>query len=94
MQRFRIFGSHLAPSAKRVYRAVVVFYLVAGVACIWPLYGLFAGARPLVFGLPLSLFWLVGLLLASFVVQLLLFRWESRRGTIDPPPIEASPEDE
>ncbi|MDX1644873.1 MAG: hypothetical protein R3244_11005 [Thermoanaerobaculia bacterium] len=94
MKRFRIFGSHLTPGAKRVYRAVVVFYLAAGAACIWPLYGLFASARPLVLGLPLSLVWLVGLLLASLVVQLSLLRWESRRGTIEPPPIEPSSEDE
>lgn len=85
MRRFRIFGSHLTPGAKRVYRAVVVFYLVASAAMLWPLYPLVAKARPLVLGLPLSLVSLICLVLASFLVQLLLFRWESRRGALEPP---------
>lgn len=91
MNRPRIFGSHLTPGQKRVYGAVVAFYVVAFFATIWPLYSFLGGARPLILGLPLSLFWLVCVVLASFVVQLLLLRWEKRRGALDPPAEDQCP---
>ena len=79
MPRFRFFSSHLTRSQRRVYGAVFAFYIFAFAAMVWPLYGLFNHARPLVLGMPLSLFYLAALVTASFVVQLALFRWEGRR---------------
>lgn len=91
MRRLRIFGSHLSPRERRVYRSVVLFYLFAAAAMLWPIYPMIGRARPLVLGLPLSLFSLICLVLSSFVVQLLLFRWEKRRGALEPPPEDECP---
>ena len=79
MKRLRIFGSHLDRSQRLVYGAVMVFYLVAAVAMTWPVYAVFGSARPLVLGMPFSLFYLACWVMASFGVLLALFFWEQRR---------------
>jgi len=76
----KLFSSHLTRRERRVYGAVLAFYICAFAAMVWPLYGLFNHARPLVLGMPLSLFYLACLVTASFIVQLALFHWEGRRG--------------
>lgn len=78
-RRPRIFPSHLSRRERVVYRAVTVFFVALFVALIWPVYGIFAGIRPLVLGVPLSLAYVVCLLLAGFAVLLALFLWEGRR---------------
>lgn len=78
--RPKLFSSHLTRRQRRVYGAVLGFYVFAFLAMVWPFYGLFNRARPLVLGMPLSLFYLAVLVTASFLVQLALFRWEGRRG--------------
>ncbi|MDE3260997.1 MAG: hypothetical protein OYL41_03325 [Acidobacteriota bacterium] len=40
---------------------------------IWPLYPWIAGIRPLVFGMPFSMFWLVLMIAAVFFTFLTLF---------------------
>lgn len=80
MRRPKLFSSHLTRRQRRVYGTVLAFYIFAFVAMIWPVYGLFNKARPLVLGMPLSLFYLACMVTASFLVQLALFRWEGRRG--------------
>lgn len=62
-----------------MYGASVVFYLLLFALLVWPIYPRFARARPFVLGMPLSLFYVVTLLLLSFVVLVALFLWESRR---------------
>lgn len=65
--------------ARRVYAAAVGFYLLVFVAVTWPVYALFAGIEPRVLGLPLSLAWVVGWVVASFLGLLALYSWEARR---------------
>lgn len=78
--RPRILSSRLSPTVRRVYRTVLVFYVFVFLATIWPAVTLFSHARPLVFGLPFFLFYLVVLLLTSFIMLLVLYLWEGRHG--------------
>ena len=79
----RVFASRLDRRERRVYGAVTVYFTVVFAAMLWPVYPLFARARPLLAGLPLSLFYLTVLLLLSFAVLLGLYRWEGGRGPPD-----------
>lgn len=81
--RPRIFDSRLTRGERRVYGAVLAWFVVVTAAMLWPLYVPLSRVRPFVFGLPLSLAWLVALLVASFLVALALFYWEERRGAFD-----------
>ncbi len=63
---------------RRARRAVALFFLVAFLSLIWPVYSYFAGERPLVLGMPLSLFYVAAWLVASFLVLLGLFLLEER----------------
>jgi len=81
----RIFSSRLTPVERSVYRSVLAFFVVEFVAMIWPVVTLFSRAEPQVLGLPFFLFYLSTLLVASFLVLLLLFRWESRTGCSSDP---------
>jgi hypothetical protein len=45
---------------------------------MWPIYPLFSDIRPILFGMPLSLFYLVLVIAAVFSVMLALFLWEGR----------------
>lgn len=74
--RIRLFPSHLRPEERRVYGTIVLFFLLVLAALVWPIYPLFAGVRPLVLGMPFSLYYVVVLLVGSFLVLLLLFLWE------------------
>ena len=78
--RPRLFSRHLDPVQRRIYRGVVVFFVVVFLAMIWPLVTLFSHARPLIFGLPFFLFYLAVLLISSFLVLLGLYLWEERSG--------------
>jgi len=80
----RIFPSRLSPRERVIYRGLVVFFLVVAAGTIWPIYKLFSGARPLILGLPLSLFYVTSLVVLSFCVLLALYRWEARTGRLDP----------
>ena len=79
MRKPKIFGSHLTPGERRVYGAVALFYVAAALGMTWPVYELFNHARPLVLGMPMSLFYLACWVVASFLVLLALFQWEGRR---------------
>ena len=61
------------------------FFVVIFLAMIWPIVTIFSHARPLVLGLPFFLFYLTVLLLASFLVLLGLFQWETRTGASSDP---------
>ena len=54
---------------------------LVGLGLIWPIYPLFAGARPFLFGLPLSLAWLVICLTVVFLVLVGLYRMDRGRET-------------
>jgi TRAP-type C4-dicarboxylate transport system permease small subunit len=83
--RPRLFSSRLTPTRRRLYRGVVVFFLVVLLAMIWPVATLFSHARPLVLGLPFYLFYLAVLLVGSFLVLLALYVWENRTGSSSDP---------
>ncbi|MEZ5331137.1 MAG: hypothetical protein R2991_03580 [Thermoanaerobaculia bacterium] len=61
-------------------RLVVAWFVFAFLALIWPVCLPAARVRPLVLGVPFSLFWIAALLAASFVVLLV---YELRRGGDD-----------
>ena len=79
-RRPRFVPSDLTPGERRVYLGAAAVLLVVFLALVWPIYPLFAGIRPLVLGVPLSLAWVVAWLLVSFLTLLGLFLWEGRRG--------------
>ena len=83
--RPRLFSPRLDPRHRRVYRAVLGYFVVVFLAMIWPVVALFSHARPLVLGLPFFLFYLAVLLVASFLVLLWLFCWEDRTGASSDP---------
>ena len=78
----------MSPTERRVYGAVAAFYLLLFLLLVWPIYPRFAGARPFVLGMPLSLVYVVALVVLSFLGLLGLFLWEGRRrsGESDPEP--------
>ena len=76
----RFVPSDLTPRQRRVYLGATAVLVVVFLALIWPVYPLFAGIRPFVLGVPLSLAWVVAWLLVSFVTLLCVFVWEGRRG--------------
>lgn len=78
--RPRLFSPRLDPRHRRVYRAVLGYFVVVFLAMIWPVVPLFSHARPLILGLPFFLFYLSVLLVISFLVLLSLFLWEDRTG--------------
>lgn len=76
---FRLFPSHLDAGRRRVYRAVLVFFLAATAGLVWPVYAAFGGIRPRLLGIPFSLFYVIVWVVASFVVLLGLYLWEGGR---------------
>lgn len=72
----RFFSSELGRSERRVYGVAAAFFLLVFLAVTWPVYALFAEIEPRVLGLPMSLAWIVGWVLASFVGLLALYVWE------------------
>ena len=83
MGSVRLFSSRLGRRERWVYGGVLVYFLAIFAAMLWPVYSFFGRARPLIGGLPLSLFFLAVLLIASFAVLLGLYWWESRSGRLD-----------
>ena len=61
---------------RRRRRAFVAVYVVAVSLVLWPVYPLFAGIRPLILGLPLSMAWVVGALLLVLAALVWLERGE------------------
>ena len=84
MQALRVFSSRLTRRERLVYGTITVYFCAVFAAMLWPIYPLFGGARPLIAGLPQSLFYLAVLLVTSFGVLGVLYRWELRRGRLDP----------
>ena len=89
MPRPGLFGSHLTRAQRRVYGAVLLFYLLAFGVMVWPLMTLFNHVRPLVLGMPFSLFFIASVVVSSFLVQFALFRWEQRQPDPEPPEDES-----
>jgi ABC-type multidrug transport system permease subunit len=79
----RVFSTALSTTERFVYGTVTLVFVGAFLATMWPLYTLLNHIRPLVLGIPFSLFALVTLVLACFASMLALFRWEEKRGKLE-----------
>ncbi len=66
------------PEVSRPGRYAMVFSVFALLALIWPIYSLFSGIRPMILGMPLSLFYIVVVIVTVFLVMLTLFLWEGK----------------
>jgi len=64
-------GSSARHRRRRV--AFLAVYLVLVAALVWPVYPYFSGVLPLILGLPLSLAWVVIVLVAGFGALLALY---------------------
>lgn len=71
-----LFPPGTPPAHRRRRIAFVVILVAATVSLMWPVYPLFAGPRPLVLGLPLSLAWMLLWLVIMFLAMLWLYRSE------------------
>jgi hypothetical protein len=54
----------------RVYKIVIIYFIIVFAAMMWPIHPFFSRIRPMVLGIPFSLFYLVILIIASFLVLL------------------------
>ena len=79
----RVFSTQLSKSERRVYGAATVAFFAIFLATMWPVYPLFSRIRPFVFGVPMSLVYLLVLVFAGFFSLLALYVWEDRRGKFD-----------
>lgn len=75
----KLFPSHSSARHRRRRIVFAVVCLVLGASLIWPIYPLASGIRPLIFGLPLSLGYIVIVLLAMFAALIWLYRGEEER---------------
>ena len=79
----RIFSSALSATERWIYGGVTLVFVGAFLATMWPLYTVFNRIRPLVLGVPFSLFYLVFLVFVCFLSMLALYRWEDRQGKLE-----------
>lgn len=75
--------THRPDSRRRVHTAVVLYFIFVFLALMWPIYPFFSRIFPMLLGIPLSLVYLVFLLVLSFLVLLGLYLWEDRHGEIE-----------
>ena len=80
-----IFSSELSASERRIYRAATILFIAVFFAFMWPIYPIFNHIRPLILGMPASLFYLVFLLSVAFAAILALYLWEDRHGKLEEP---------
>jgi hypothetical protein len=78
-----LFAAGTSARHRRRRLAFLAVYVAAAVALLWPVYPRFAAAFPLVLGLPLSLFWILAVLLVVFAALLGLYLGERRDGEVD-----------
>lgn len=79
----RLFSSTLTAAERLIYGAVAAVFITTFFATMWPVYPLFSRLRPLVFGMPFSLFYLVVLVGVCFFSMLGLYLWEERGGRLE-----------
>ena len=66
------------PEVSRPGRYAMVFSVFALLALIWPIYSLFSGIRPMILGMPLSLFYIVVVIVTVFLVMHTLYLGEGK----------------
>lgn len=87
----KLFPSHRSARHRQRRLIFAAIYALLVLALIWPVYPLASGIRPLIFGLPLSLAYIVFVLLAMFAVQIWLFLGEEEVETPRDPNVEGGP---
>jgi len=87
--RPRFLSRALTPRQRRVYLAAALWFALVAIGSTWPGFLPFNRIRPLVLGMPLSLFYLGALAVLSFGVGVALLLWELRQGLIDEAPESA-----
>jgi hypothetical protein len=60
----------------KVYRVVIVYFIIVFAAMMWPIHSLFSRIHPIFLGIPFSLMYLVILIFLSFFVLLGLYLWD------------------
>ena len=70
------FPPDTSPGRKRRRLLFVVILMMVAMALVWPMYPLFSGIFPLIFGLPLSLAWIAVWLTVVFVALVWLYQAE------------------
>ena len=60
----------------RIKKRIVVYFCLVFLAMIWPIYPIFSRIDPTILGMPFSLFYLIFLLVTSFLVLFGLYRLE------------------
>jgi polyferredoxin len=76
----KLFPSRSSARHRRRRIAFLVVFVALTAALVWPVYPLFSGIRPLILGLPLSLAYIVIVLLLMFAAQIWLYLGEEERG--------------
>ncbi len=64
----------------RIKKRAVIFFCLVFLAMIWPIYPIFSRIDPMILGIPFSLFYLIFLLVTSFLVLFGLYRLEEDSG--------------
>jgi TRAP-type C4-dicarboxylate transport system permease small subunit len=67
----------------KVYKIIVLYFIAAFAATMWPIYPLFSRIRPMLLGIPFSLFYLVVIISLTFLVLLAVYLWEYRENGQD-----------
>lgn len=80
-----LFPSTTTTAHRRRRLAFLVIYLLVGSLVLWPVFPFFAGAKPLILGLPLSMAWVVFALTAMFGALLWLYLGEDDPRSADEP---------
>lgn len=76
----KLFPSHSSARHRRRRIVFAAVFAILTASLVWPIYPLASGIRPLIFGLPLSLAYIVIVLLAMFAALIWLYRGEEERG--------------
>ncbi|MFQ5740978.1 MAG: hypothetical protein ACE5JX_18405 [Acidobacteriota bacterium] len=77
------FPSRLKKRRKRLYKALALYFILIFVTMMWPIYPYFSRVHPLMLGMPFGLFYLVCLLVLSFLVLLGVYLWEEHQDEME-----------
>jgi len=68
-----VFSSRSPKRRKRAFILIPILVVIQ-LCLIWPIYPLMSSAKPLIFGIPLSFFWVIMMVCLSFISLLIFFR--------------------
>lgn len=71
-----VFNPLASPKRKRFTYIVFSIFLFVELAFLWPIYPLVSGIYPFVFGLPLSFFWAILMILIAFATLVTYYRFD------------------